>query len=151
MPLAGLAGYGFASSEKNQNLGPRSSMGGTSSTSPAPPASVNGTGSASGIGRVSGGDNTSQGDRLQSQPVGTPHSTTDGVNQSSVSLIADIPDSVAKDLDSPNTRERYRALDHWETKGTQSPLDPVFEALEDDDPAVRANAAAIVEQYVAKQ
>ncbi len=31
------------------------------------------------------------------------------------------------------------------------PLDPVFEAMEDDDPAVRAKATAIVEQYWARE
>jgi len=56
-----------------------------------------------------------------------------------------IPLSVEKDLHSPEARDRYRALDHWEAKDSKVPLDPVFEALEDEDPAVRAKATAIVE------
>lgn len=58
-----------------------------------------------------------------------------------------ISQSLAKELSSPNARDRYRALDHWEAKDNKAPLDPVFEAMEDDDPAVRAKATAIVEQY----
>lgn len=61
--------------------------------------------------------------------------------------ISALPLSVAKDLHSPEARDRYRALDHWETKNSKASLDPVFEALEDDDPAVRAKATAIVERY----
>ncbi|MBH0183389.1 MAG: hypothetical protein HP490_17430 [Nitrospira sp.] len=37
--------------------------------------------------------------------------------------------------------------DHWEEQGeAKAPLDPVFEAMEDEDEAVRAKATAIVEQ-----
>ena len=58
-----------------------------------------------------------------------------------------LPESIAKDLASPDARERFRALNHWEEKGeTKAPLDPVFEAMEDEDEAVRAKATAIVEQ-----
>ncbi len=65
--------------------------------------------------------------------------------------ISPIPLSVAKDLQSPEGRDRYRALDYWEAKDSKAPLDPVFEAMEDDDPAVRAKATAIVEQYWAAE
>ena len=58
-----------------------------------------------------------------------------------------IPQTIINDLTSPDARVRYRALDHWEDKGSKAPLDPVFEAMEDEDPAVRAKATAIVEQY----
>lgn len=71
-------------------------------------------------------------------------------NQSSASSSS-IPLSVAKDLLSLEARDRYRALDHWETEDSKAPLDPVFEAMEDDDPAVRAKATAIVEQYWAAE
>lgn len=60
--------------------------------------------------------------------------------------ISPIPLSVEKDLQSLEARDRYRALDYWEAKDSKAPLDPVFEAMEDDDPAVRAKATAIVEQ-----
>ncbi|MBH0190156.1 MAG: hypothetical protein HP493_15295 [Nitrospira sp.] len=47
----------------------------------------------------------------------------------------------------PDARERFRALSHWEEKGeVKAPLDAVFEAMEDEDEAVRAKATAIVEQ-----
>lgn len=63
-----------------------------------------------------------------------------------------IPTEVAKGLDSPDARARYRALDYWEREGNQAPLDPVFEAMEDEDPVVRTKATAIIEQrWVATQ
>jgi len=119
--------------------------------------------------------------RLQSQPMvstsqaekaSAPHSVPVGdtamvekktewnvsgaapVNQSerrTPASISPIPLSVAKDLQSPEGRDRYRALDYWEAKDSKAPLDPVFEAMEDDDPAVRAKATAIVEQYWAAE
>lgn len=61
-------------------------------------------------------------------------------------LPSGIPVSVAHDLGSPDARVRYRALDHWEQKGSIAPLDAVFEAMEDEDEAVQARATAIVEQ-----
>lgn len=57
-----------------------------------------------------------------------------------------LPESIAKDLDSPDARDRFRALNHWEAKDSKASLDPVFEAMEDEDEAVRAKATAIVEQ-----
>jgi hypothetical protein len=62
------------------------------------------------------------------------------------SLNPSIPQSVEKDLSSPDARMRYRALDFWDVKDSKAPLDPVFEALEDEDEAVRAKAEAIVQQ-----
>jgi hypothetical protein len=60
---------------------------------------------------------------------------------------ANLPAAIAKDLASPDARERFRALNHWEEKGeAKAPLDLVFEAMEDEDEAVRAKAEAIVEQ-----
>jgi hypothetical protein len=59
-----------------------------------------------------------------------------------------IPEPVAKGLGSSDARERYRALEHWEEKDSKAPMDPVFDAVEDDDPAVRAKAEAIIERYI---
>lgn len=72
------------------------------------------------------------------------------VNQSgehASASVSSIPLSVEKDLQSPEARDRYRALDHWEAKDSKAPLDAVFEAMEDEDEAVRAKATAIVEQH----
>jgi hypothetical protein len=70
------------------------------------------------------------------------------VNQSGDHTPASsIPPSVEKDLQSPEARDRYRALDYWETKDSKAPLDAVFEAMEDEDEAVRDKATAIVEQH----
>lgn len=59
-----------------------------------------------------------------------------------------IPEAVATGLGSSDARDRYRALDYWEEKDSKAPMDPVFDAMEDDDPAVRAKAAAILKQYM---
>jgi len=72
---------------------------------------------------------------------------TGKVDENNQLQTLNLPESIEKDLASPDARDRYRALDHWETKDSKAPLDPVFEAMEDDDPAVRAKATAIVEQY----
>lgn len=96
----------------------------TQAASPVTIASGNETGGASGKGTVPDGDKLP---------------------------LPSIPDSIAKDIGSPDARTRYRALDHWETKGTQAPLDPVFEALEDEDEAVRAKATAILERHWAME
>lgn len=58
-----------------------------------------------------------------------------------------IPYSIANDLASPEARTRFQALEHWEQKDSKLPLDAVFEAMEDEDEAVRAKATAIVEQH----
>lgn len=72
---------------------------------------------------------------------------TGKVDENNQPQSANLPETIAKDLASPDARDRYRALDHWDEKGeAKAPLDPVFEAMEDEDEAVRAKAEAIVEQ-----
>ena len=157
--LVGLAGCGPASSDNAPSLESRASVDGlskqsplpgnnsltpvTQTVSPVPLASVNGTGSSSGTSIVPGGDNIGQGDKL-SKPAAMSNVETDGRDKLPV---PGIPESIAKGLDSPDARSRLQALDHWEKKGVKQPsLDPVFEALEDEDDAVRAKATAIIEQ-----
>ncbi len=62
-----------------------------------------------------------------------------------------LPADVAQDLTSQDAYRRYHALEHWESKDGRAPLDLVFEAMEDDDPAVRVRATAIVEQAWASE
>lgn len=69
-----------------------------------------------------------------------------GENQSQ-SLSPSIPQSIEKDLGSPDAHVRYRALDYWEAKDSKAPLDPVFDALEDQDETVRGRATEIVERH----
>jgi len=147
MVLAGLAGCGPASSDKSQNLGPRASSAGESLLS----KQGSSIGSTSGVEPISGRNSTSQGEKLQSQSVGTTDSKTGGRDQPPAPSIPDIPDSVAKDLASPYVDVRLRALDHWEAKKTTAPLDLVFEALEDEDEAVQAKATEIVEKRFAAE
>lgn len=83
-----------------------------------------------------------------------PTGSADAAQQESEtasSLSANVPPAIAMDLASPDARTRYRALDYWDNKENQVSLDPVFEAMEDDDPAVRAKATAIVEQYYSRE
>lgn len=72
-------------------------------------------------------------------PTAIPRDDDDRIN---------IPDTVAKGLGSSDARDRYRALDYWEKKDSKAPMDPVFDALADDDPAVRDKAAAIIDKLV---
>jgi len=82
-----------------------------------------------------------QGDRKAADPA------TRLTDERDLSVTSNVPEAIAKDLSSPDARVRYRALEYWETKGAQASLDPVFEALDDEDPAIRAKASIIVEQH----
>jgi hypothetical protein len=162
MLLTGLAGCGPASSDNAPSLESRASVGGpplskqgpspgnmpltpiTLAASPLPFASENLTGATSGRGIVPGGDNIGQGDKLLSKPAGAPNVETDGREKLPVPVI---PDSIAKDLDSPDARVRLEALDHWGAQGTKAPLDPLFVAMDDEDEAVRRKATEIIERY----
>ena len=62
-----------------------------------------------------------------------------------------IPDHIIKDLNSSDPHARSRALDYWETHDTQTTLDPVFDAMEDEDPAVRTKATTIIERHWAAE
>jgi HEAT repeat protein len=108
-------------------------------------ASVNGTGSASGMGTVPGGD------KPPSKSADTPIvETVEDEKLKSIekkkSAALPVPDSIAKDFESPYARIRLQALDYWATQGIKAPLDPLLEALEDDDEDVRAKAAKIAEE-----
>ena len=150
MLLAGLVGCGPTSSDNAPSLESRASVTGQAArgsgqggkTGVTPLSSGNEIGSASGKGTVSGGDNIGSRDTL-SKPADIATSGTDGRDKAP---IPGIPESIAKDLDSPDARDRLRALEHWEKKGAKPHLDPVFEALEDENDAVRAKATAIIEQ-----
>ena len=83
--------------------------------------------------------------RMESDMNGT--ASVEQVGNHTSESISSVPFSVARDMQSPEARDRYRALDYWEAKDSNAPLDPVFEAIEDDDPAVRAKATAIVDRY----
>jgi len=77
------------------------------------------------------------------QSGGVPNIVAD---ESEKSPVPGIPPAIAKDLDSPDALIRFRALNHWDKQDTKAPLDPVFEALEDEDEAVRAKATALIER-----
>lgn len=108
-----------------------------------PFASDNRTDAASGTQVSPGSNKSSQADRPMNQSGGVPNIVAD---ESEKSPVPGIPPAIAKDLDSPDARIRFRALNHWDKQDTKAPLDPVFEALEDEDEAVRAKATAIIER-----
>ncbi len=154
--LAGLAGCGPPSPDNAQNPESRASVAGLPlpqknlsprnypappTTNPVPFAAANGTGSASGTGGVPSVNIKGAVDDFQTQPVDTP-------NSKSVPLI---PDSITKDLNSADANVRLRAMNHWGSKGTTVPLDPLFEVVDDEDPAVRAKAIEIIERYWAAE
>ena len=153
--LAGLAGCGPASSDNAPSLESRASVSGSATQVTGqggnqlipPLASENRAGSASGRGAAPGGDNAGLGDGLPLRPDGKPNGDADGREKLPVPIIPGIPDSVAKDLDSPDVRVRLLALNHWTTSKTTASLDPLFAALEDEDEAVRAKATEIIERY----
>ena len=134
--LAGLAGCGPALSDNASNLESRASMSGPEDRSAARATgqggntfvpslvSENRTGDASEKGIVTGGDKLP---------------------------VPGIPNLIAKDLDSPDPRVRLQAMEHWEAQGTTAPLDPLFEALDDEDEHVRAKATEIIERHWAME
>jgi len=128
--LVGLSGCGPASSGN--------------APSPSTRVGVDRANSASGKGTAPGGNNAGQGDKLLSKPAGKPNVETDGGEKLPVPVI---PDSIANALGSPHANVRLQALDYWATQGTTAPLDPLLEALEDEDKNVRTKAAKIAEQH----
>jgi len=150
----GLAACGPASSDSTPNVGPRASGSATrgtgqgEKTQSSPTSLGNETGVASGKGTAPGGDTARQGDKLPLKSDNPSDVEADGREK-----LPDlgIPNAIAKGLDSPNVLDRLQALDHWEKKGSKAPLDPVFEALEDENEAVRAKATAIIEQQWASE
>lgn len=154
--FAGLAGCGPPSPDNAQSQESRASVAGLPSPHknlsprnyPAPPitnlvpsAEANGTGSASDTVSVPSVNIKGSGGEFQTQPVDTP-------NGKSVPLI---PNSITKDLNSADANVRLQALNHWGSKGTTVPLEPLFEAVDDEDPAVRAKAIEIIERYWAAE
>lgn len=95
------------------------------------------------------GDRTLVEKKIQGNVNGTASINQSGDHTSA--SMSSIPVAVEKDLHSLEARDRNRALDYWEAKDNKAPLDLVFEAMEDDDPAVRAKATAIVERYWAAE
>ena len=136
-----MAGCGSPASDKPASLGARSQAGGLAASGPSQGESPSGASRTSDTqtGLPKGSEATRGANTSATALTGEPDER-DGT------LVPGLPESIAKDLGSPDARDRLRALDHWGTEGTTAPLDPVFEAMEDEDEAVRARATAIVEQ-----
>ena len=154
--LVGLAGCGSSSSDNAQTLESRTGtrMPAARSTGPGekaltPPVHPDSrAGFMSGTGITAGGGNLGQGDQLTLKPESRAPVEPDGRDTLSVS---DIPESIAKGLESPDARERLQAMNHWEAKEIKIPLEPLFPALDDEDEGVRAKATEIIERYWAAE
>lgn len=151
MFFAGLAGCGQASSDNAQSIGPRASVSGPAAqgagqgrkTDAAPIPSGNGAGSVSGRGTIPGDNSIVQENKL-TKSADTSDVETDGQNKVA---IPGIPESIAKDLDSPDVHVRLRALDRWAKQGITALPDLVIAALEDENEDVRTKATEIIERY----
>jgi len=140
--LTGLVACGSSSSNPTPELNSRATA--THSLS----ADVQGVGVGSDAG-ASVGKGVAERDSSDRHDQSAPDQlapSTAKTNEDNSSPTPNIPHSIASELASPNPRARYDALNYWETKGTQASIDPVFEAMEDEDPSVRAKATAIIEQ-----
>ena len=178
--LAGLAGCGPASPDKAQNLGSSANVGGsplakqdvsprngpelassprtgplTTTASPlalaAGPkslASGNGAGSVAGKWALTAGGNNIQGSGQLFVPADNSYHEDD---KTPVRVMPNVPDTVAKGLNSPDASARLQALNYWGKPENKAPLDPLYEAVEDPDPAVRAKATEIIERHWAAE
>jgi hypothetical protein len=181
MFLAVLAGCGPASPDKAQNLGSSASVGGsplskqdlsprngselassprtgplTTTASPqaltAGPKSLgseSGAGSASGKwALMAGGSNNIQGSGQLFVPADNSYHEDD---KTPVRVIPNVPEAIAQGLTSPDASARLQALNYWGKPENKAPLDPLYEAVEDVDPAVRAKATEIIERHWAAE
>jgi hypothetical protein len=139
--LLSLAACGAPVSEKASGQPQSASKGETAGAGVVVGAAQRGSESGNAIG------SSSQSDRKAVSAGLSASDTEERDNR----LIPGVPDMVVRDLGSADPRDRYRALEHWNVKGGSAPLDPVFEAMEDEDEDVREKATAIVEQRWAEE
>ncbi|MFO0777785.1 MAG: hypothetical protein U0223_09315 [Nitrospira sp.] len=132
--LAGTVGCGSPASDKPANAELRAGNGKPEARTVAVPPPAGKSAQADSAPTKADGSTG-----VTPSPTAIPRDDDDRLN---------IPDTVAKDFGSSDARDRYRALDYWEKKDSKAPIDPVYDAMEDDDPAVRAKAAAILKQYM---
>lgn len=141
--LLGLVGCGPGGSGNAPSLEARAS-GAKAATSPS--TQENGAGSAPGK------ETVPRGDKSLSKSAGTPVNSATIEDKKIKAVEAKksealpVPDEIARDFESPYARIRLLALDYWATQGTKAPLDPLLEALEDEDEEVRTKAAKIAEE-----
>ena len=136
--VGGLVGCGSSTSDSTPSLNSRTAVAGSnrSAISQNSNQGINRLGPLSDVSQAESTGSSNQRNRLAEKD-----------DENNQQQSANLPESIAKDLASPDARERFRALSHWQEKGeTKTSLDPVFEAMEDEDEAVRAKATAIVEQ-----
>lgn len=145
-----LAGCGSSSSEPASGLDSRAATGKTMNASATGRAELGAQGTAQvSDARVSERrDRSGLSDRVPARQPAIAEKREETPEERTAAMSPDIPEAIAKDLGSPDAHVRYRALDYWDTQPTQPPLTPVFEAMEDEDSAVRAKAATIVEQHM---
>ena len=145
-----LTGCGSPASDPASGLDSRAATVTTANVSATSRAELGAQGSGQGSDtRVSErGDRSGPSDRASTSQPTTAEKSDETTEKRNAAMSPDIPEVIAKDLSSPDAHIRYRALDYWDTQRDQPPLTPVFEAMEDEDPAVRAKAATIVERHM---
>lgn len=133
MCVAGLAGCGPASTDRTAGLEPGASLGRPSQspsasqhapaphTDPVTPAS-------------------------SPAPLASSHSP-DGHVQARPAEPLVGSDWMSTALASPDVRVRLWALDHWEQHAPTGSIDPLIEALDDEDEDVQEKASEIIERY----
>lgn len=126
MLLAGLGACGPASTDKPPRLEPGASLGG-----PSQAPSVSQHAPAPRTDPVTPAASLSPYGHIQAQPTET--------------LVG--PDWMSAALASPDVRVRLWALDHWEQHAPTGLIDPLIEALDDEDEDVQEKASAIIERY----
>ena len=104
----------------------------------------NQTDATAGMETVQAVDNNGKGNGRPARPESSANIQTAGRD---TLPVPGIPESIARALDSPDPQVRLQAMNHWEAQGTKAPLDPLFEALDDEDVYVRAKATEIIERY----
>ena len=149
-----LTGCGSPASDPASGLDSRAATVNTANVSATSRAELGAQGSGQGSGQGSDtrvserGDRSGPSDRASTSQPTTAEKSDETTEKRNAAMSPDIPEVIAKDLSSPDAHIRYRALDYWDTQRDQPPLTPVFEAMEDEDPAVRAKAATIVERHM---
>jgi len=147
VPAVGSGGCGPSASDSGSDLNSRA----TAPLSPGMTAKGFGQAPDNDAGRERAGiprNQSSNDNQLAYDNTEGREGTLSGIG-SSESL--NIPDHIIKGLNSSDPHTRSRALDYWETQHAQATLDPVFDAMEDEDPTVRDKATAIIERHWAAE
>ena len=80
-------------------------------------------------------------------PVISEYEPTPETQRQAVPEHLSLSPAMAQALDAPDASVRRQALDLWAQQGTETSLDPLVVALEDEDDDVRTRAMEIIERH----